>query len=149
MMDENTVMGFVRLFVICVFVYVHLSLWKRQELTSDKVWRAANQTLEQNMWKVHWLTQAMAFERFCSYHYLDFFKISFFVHINTLIFSVYLVHYPSFLYIYWGAIKRKCTKKRIKKFWFFAYSLYIGMVYNAEVSQNSSKLRIEKCFQVF
>ena len=133
--------------LLFVFLFMCICLFeKRQELTSDKVWRAANQTLEQNMWKVHWLTQAMAFERFCSYTIFDF---SFFVHINTLIFSVYLVHYPSFLYIYWGVIKRKCTKKRIKKFWFFAYSLYIGMVYNAEVSQNSSKLRIEKCFQVF
>ena len=106
--------------LLFVLLFMCICLFEKDK--SDKVWRAANQTFEQNMWKVHWLTQAMAFERFCSYHDFDFFNISV-LHINTLIFSVYLMHYPSFLYIYRGMIKNY-TKSfdflhiHYKKVWF-------------------------------
>ena len=133
--------------LLFVFLFMCICLFEK-----DKSWQATkfdgrpikhlSKTCERSTdWRRQWHLKGFV--------HITIFDFSFFVHINTLIFSVYLVHYPSFLYIYWGVIKRKCTKKRKKKFWFFAYSLYIGMVYNAEVSQNSSKLRIEKCFQVF
>ena len=67
--------------LLFVFLFMCICLFEKDK--SDKVWRAANQTFEQNMWKVHWLTQAMAFERFCSYHYFDFFNISAFAYQYT------------------------------------------------------------------
>ena len=103
-MGKNTVMGFVRLFVICVFVYVHLSLWKRQERQSltggqSNIWakhvKGPMIDAGNGIWKVLFISLFWFFQYFSS-------CIS---DINTPIFSVYLMHYPSFLYIYRGMIK--------------------------------------------